>query len=256
MAIISCNDTRFIDIKAVFLDKDGTLADVANYLQQLGHIQAQLMEQALPGVHDVVLRTLGIASDHLAASGLLAVGSRQETVVGTAAAAAMMGHPWVQALELAATTLAVADQQCHPKAAHTPPLPGVLDFLQSLRKANLKIIMVSADSQSNLEEFVEYHQLQPYFDTLQGVSHRHPHKTHPDFLLAACQTVGLAPHQGVVIGDAASDLRMAKSAGGFIGYLGGWHPLLTITDILGNNDRSPSVECGFATDFRQVILTP
>lgn len=256
MATVFCNDKRFINVNAVFLDKDGTLADVANYLQQLGRTQAQLMEQALPGVHDAVLKTLGIYSGRLTAAGLLAVGSRQETILGTAAAAAMLGQPWVEAVELAATTLATADQTCFPKAAYTPLLPGVLEFLKRLRQANLKIIMVSADSQDNLEQFVKYHQLHPYFDKLQGSGCRHPDKTAPEFLLAACQAVGLSPHQGVVIGDSASDLRMAKSASGFIGYLGGWQPTLTTTDILGSINSSPSVACRFVKDFSQIALAP
>ncbi|MEM1256101.1 MAG: HAD family hydrolase [Cyanobacteria bacterium P01_H01_bin.21] len=256
MATVFCNGKRFVDVNAVFLDKDGTLADVANYLQQLGHIQAQLMEQAIPGVNNIVLKTLGIDSGRLAASGLLAVGSRQETVLGTAAAAAMLGQPWVEAIELAATTLAAADQKCFPKATYTPLLPGVLELLKRLRQVNLKIIMVSADSQDNLEQFVEYHQLHPYFDKLQGSSYQHPDKTAPEFLLAACQAVGLSPHQGIVIGDSASDLRMAKSACGFIGYLGGWQPTLTTTDILGSTNSSPSMACRFVKDFSQITLIP
>ena len=151
MATISCNGKCFQDIDAVFLDKDGTLADVANYLTRLGHLQAQLMEQALPGTHELTLKALGIKPQGLTASGLLAVGSRQETIFGTAAAAAMAGYPWVQAVELATDTLATADRQCSPKAVHTPLLPGVLAFLKKLKQAKLKVIMVSADSQQNLE---------------------------------------------------------------------------------------------------------
>ena len=256
MATVSCNGKHFVDVEAIFFDKDGTLANVANYLKQLGHTQAQLMEQTLPGIYDVVLKTLGIYEGHLSASGLLAVGSRQETIWGTAGTAAMLGHPWIQAVKLATATLTAADQQWLPKAAHTPLLPGVLGFLRSLRQANLKILMVSADSQTNLEQFVEHYRLHPYFDKLQGVSRQHPDKTDPEFLLAACSAIGLSPQQGIVIGDAASDLRMAQSAGGFVGYLGGWQSPPTVVDILGGTDAKSLVECTFANDFSQISLTP
>jgi phosphoglycolate phosphatase len=158
----------------------------------------------------------------------------------------------MQAVDLATTTLIAADRQCSPKAAYTPLLPGVLDFLTRLKQAQLKVIMVSADAQQNLEQFVQYYSLQTYFDQLQGVNSQHPTKTAPNFLAAACQSVGLSAEQGIVIGDAASDLRMAASARGFIGYLGGWQPALSITDILGKTYNPSTVQYGFATDFSQI----
>ncbi len=256
MATVLCNGKYFKDIDAVFLDKDGTLADVAAYLRQLGATQATLMERMLPGTFELILKALGMSADSLNPAGLLAVGSRQETILGTAAAAAMVGCPWVKAMDLATVTLTAAARQCSPKAAYTPLLPGVLEFLQRLRQINLKIIMVSADSQKNLEQFVRYHTLQPYFDQLQGVSPRHPAKTAPDFLPVVCQAIGISPQQGLVIGDAASDLRMAESARGFIGYLGGWQPNLCPADILGGSGSGnpPPIDCGFVTDFSQIIL--
>ena len=210
MATIFCNGTTFTDVRGVFLDKDGTLADVATYLARLGHIQAQLMEQQQPGTYDMTLQVLGFTADGLSASGLLAVGSRQETIAGVAAAAAMVGCPWIRAVELATVALSAADRQCSPKTSHTPLLPGVLGLLQRFRKAGLKIVMVSADIQSNLENFVDCYELSAYFDGLQGVSIEHPSKTEPSFLQQACHSLGILPAQGLVIGDAASDFCMAQ----------------------------------------------
>ncbi|MEL6331033.1 MAG: HAD-IA family hydrolase [Cyanobacteria bacterium J06626_26] len=257
MVTVACNGKLFTNIQAIFLDKDGTLANVAAYLSQLGHTQAQLMEHQLPNTYDLTLRALGLSHGALSASGLLAVGSRQETIMGIATVAAMVGHPWVQAIELARATLRTADQQYAPKAMYTPLLPGALEFLKRLRQAQLKVIMVSADSQDNLENFVRHHHLNTYFDKLQGVSRQNPSKLSADFLPNACQAIKLAPSQGLVIGDSASDLRMAQSACGFIGYLGGWHPTLSERDILGKDSAdhsNQSLAHGFATDFSQISL--
>ncbi len=261
MVTVSCNGKLFTDIHAVFLDKDGTLANVSAYLSQLGIAQAELMERQLPNTYDWALRALGFSHGQLSASGLLAVGSRQETIVGIATAAAMVGCPWVEAMELARETLGEADQQHSPKAAHTPLLPGVLEFLGRLKQANLKVVMVSADQQENLDKFVQHYDLAAYFDQLQGVSRQYPDKTSRDFLGAACQAIGCEPHQGLVIGDAASDLRMAQPTGGFIGYLGGWQPPLSKTDIVGSADApqershgNASLAQSFATDFSQITL--
>ncbi|MBT9316539.1 HAD family hydrolase [Leptothoe spongobia] len=256
MSIVSCNGQIFNNVQVIFLDKDGTLANVAAYLSQLGRTQAELMEQQLPSTYNPVLKILGFSDHGLTASGLLAVGSRHETIIGTAAAAAMVGYPWIQAVEVATSTLETADHQCSPKAAYTPLLPGVLDFLKRLKQTELKVIMVSADTQSNLKNFVDYYGLQPYFDNLQGVSSQHPSKVAPSFLQTACKSLDISPQHGVVIGDAASDLRMAASAKGFIGFLGGWSPYISQTDIIHGHDLNSNdlPRHAFTKDFSQIRL--
>ncbi|MEM9805369.1 MAG: HAD family hydrolase [Cyanobacteria bacterium P01_D01_bin.56] len=258
MVTVICNGTLFKGIKAVFLDKDGTLANVSTYLKRLGIRQAQLIENKIPGTYSLVLKALGISSDGVIfPAGLMAVGSRQETIMGTATAAAMQGCAWGQAVELATTALATADRQYVQKAPHTPLLPGALDFLQWLRHTGLKISMVSADGQANLEDFVAHYQLQTYFDHLQGTSLSHPSKTAPSFLQAACDAIGVAPHEGLVIGDAITDLQVAESAGGFIGFLGGWQPpLLPDTIALPEMLAKLTIKAVFATELSQIQLAP
>ena len=254
---ITCNAHIFTNIHGVFLDKDGTLANVATYLTQLGETQAQLLDAQLSGTRNLTLKALGFTEQGLTASGLLAVGSRQETIVGTAAAVAMVGCPWGNALELAKASLTAADQCYLPKAAFTPLLPGALDFLKRLKQAGLKIIMVSADSQQNLESFVNHYGLQSYFDRLQGVSSQHPSKIDPSFLQAACQGLGISPDQGLVIGDAASDFRMAASTKGFIGFLGGWQPQLLATDLMAGHEHwqlAALPSHTFVKDFSEIQL--
>lgn len=254
---ITCNGHRFTNIHGVFLDKDGTLANVAAYLTQLGQAQAQLLDNQLPGTYELTLKALGFTDQGITASGLLAVGSRQETIIGTAAAIAMVGCPWIQALDLAKTALTTADQRYLPKAPFTPLLPGALDFLKRLKQAGVKIVMVSADSQQNLENFASHYGLQCYLDRLQGVSSQHPSKIDPNFLQVACQGLGISPDQGLVIGDAASDFRMAASTKGFIGFLGGWQPQLLETDILaghGHGQLSAVPHYTFSRDFSDIQL--
>ena len=106
-----------------------------------------------------------------------------------------------------------------------------------------------------LDEFVQNYQLHPYFDRIQGVSEHHPAKTDPSFLSMACDAIGVSPRQGLVIGDAVTDLRMAHIARGFIGFLGGWRPMLLETDILsGDSPTQDLITCGFATDFSQIAI--
>lgn len=260
MATIVCDSKFFTDIKAIFLDKDGTLADVNQYLSSLGHHQAQLLDHRLPGTYGLALKTLGISAEgQLNPGGLMAVGSRQETILALGIAL----KDWCrecsreQAMDLAAATLAAADERCRPKAPHTPLLPGALDFLQRLRRGGLAIGMVSADGQRHLEEFVAHYGLGPYFDHLQGVSLIHPSKVAPSFLKATCHAMDVAPQEGLVIGDAASDLQVASQTAGFIGFLGGWQPHLQPETIAAQAHLNGlSVQAAFATAFGQIQVPP
>ncbi len=254
---IICNGIVFTNIKAVFLDKDGTLANVSSYLTRLGQLQARLMEEQVPGTYSLALKALGIASDGLSPTGLMAVGSRQETIIGVATAAVIQGCSWGESLALATNTFAIADRQCFPKALYTPLLPGALEFLKQLRQAGLKVSLVSADSQSNLSAFTEQYQLQDYFDHLQGTSQDHPSKIAPSFLETACDAVNVAPYEGLVIGDATTDLQIAGRTGSFIGFLGGWQRPLMRDDIASEQMlNKPSIKTGFATEFTQIQIQP
>ena len=156
-------------------------------------------------------------------------------------------------MELAKASWIAADRQCSPKASYTPLLPGAQHFLQQLRQTKLKIVMVSADTQENLEEFVDYYQLAPYFDKIQGVSSQYPSKIASDFLQAACQAIDITPGEGIVIGDSATDWQMAQTTRGFIGFLGGWQPRPSKDSVVTDCDRT--VDYAFATAFDQISFT-
>ncbi|MEM6251402.1 MAG: HAD family hydrolase [Cyanobacteria bacterium P01_D01_bin.156] len=253
MVIVACKDVIFQDIQAVFLDKDGTLADVSRYLLSLGKCQAQLMEALIPGTYPWVLQALGISSGGLDPAGLMAVGSRQETINGVAKVLQEQLTENERIIDLVATTLAAAARQHLPKASYTPLLSGVIDFLRRLRQAGLKVSMVSADAQVHLVDFVEHYQLQNYFGHLQGVSRQYPSKVTPDFLQAVCQAIDVTPHQALMIGDAATDLHVATLTGGFIGYLGGWSPLLSPEQIASKQVLGAlQIPSAFVTDFSQI----
>lgn len=256
MVTVICNGTVFTGMNAVFLDKDGTLANVDRYLTRLGYRQAQLMDKEMPGTHDVILRALGISCRGLDPAGLMAIGSRQETIFGIAnAVLTIQDCAWQHAVDLAKLTLAEAARQCLPKARYTPLLPGALNFLQRSRRAGLKISMVSADAQPNLVSFIEQYQLQVYFDHLQGVSQHYPDKVDPGFLKAACHALKVEPNEVLVIGDAATDVKVARQCGGFIGFLGGWQPPLSAEAIAPQTLwESLPIPVAFASEFSQIQL--
>ncbi|MEO0456479.1 MAG: HAD family hydrolase [Cyanobacteria bacterium P01_A01_bin.114] len=228
---ICCNGVQFANIQAVIFDKDGTLAQVDTFLGQLGQLRCQQLVRLIPDIQTSVLDSFGLTHDagsvhsstySIDPAGLLAVGSRFENVVAIAAHVAATGRGWLEALDIVETAFFNADQALPLKAPLTPPVPGARELLAQLKAAQLKLGLLSSDTQTHVESFAETHQLASYFSCLQGVSQAFPVKTHPQFLAQACRTLQVDPTKVLVIGDSAADQSIAAHTAGFIGVTGGW----------------------------------
>ena len=212
MVTLRCGNTIFQDIEAVIFDKDGTLADSAAFLRQLGQRRARLLDAQVPGVQEPLLMAFGLERDRIAPNGLLAVGTRYENEIAAATYVAETGRNWLESLEIAKSAFQEADQFFKPKAAHTPLFPGVREALQALHVAGLKIGILSADTTANVEEFVQIHQLQPFVNHCLGTD-QPPTKPDPVLLYRVCDKLGVSPDQSLSVGDALLDLKMAGAAG-------------------------------------------
>ncbi|NEP19739.1 MAG: HAD family hydrolase [Leptolyngbya sp. SIO4C1] len=223
MAAIYTPDAVFKDIAAVLFDKDGTLAGVAAYLQQLGQLRSRLLEAQVPSVGDAVRQALGLGAQ-VQPGGLLAAGSRAENVAAAVACLIAAGCDRSVAQRRVTEAFAKADAALTPKAPHTPPLVGATALIKALDWAGVKLGIVSADSQPNVDDFVQTYRLTPYFGLVQGLSPALPVKTEPAFWQQACRTLAVSPAQLLVIGDSATDVKLAADSGaaGFIGVTGGW----------------------------------
>ncbi len=225
MASVHGNGVVFANIQAIVLDKDGTIADVAQFLRTLGHKRSRLIDAQIPGVQDPLLMAFGLNGSRLDAAGLLAVGTRQENEIAAAAYVAETGRSWYAALEIARSAFREADQALPRKAAHTPPFPGIVDWLRSLTDAGIQLALVSADTTANVHDFVEYYHLNSLFAIALGAD-KLPAKPDPAPFLSVCHTLGISPASTLMIGDAEGDAVMAQAAGaaGSIGVTWGWSP--------------------------------
>lgn len=221
MATIRCRDTTFNSIAAIIFDKDGTLADSQTYLRNLGMRRSRLLDAKIPGVGEPLLMAFGIEPDSINPAGMMAVGSRRDNEIAAAAYIAETGRDWMEALSIAQTTFAEADRYLHPKPPQTPLFPGSLELLRSLRAANLKIAILSADTTANVTEFVQHYALD--VDAAIGTDDN-PGKPNPLFLEQAGAALGIAPAQMLVVGDSIADIELARAAGaaGAIGVTWGW----------------------------------
>jgi phosphoglycolate phosphatase len=236
MATICVRSHKFQAIQAVLFDKDGTLANVEAYLRKLAIARAQAIPDQSPAFYTNLLATFGLTERGVDPASLIAVASRQEDQIAAAGCLAAVGKGWVEACAIAQTAFDQADLALAPKVSKTPPLEGAIQLLSQLEKASIKVGIVSSDAHSEVAAFVEHYQM-PGVDWYYGATEGSSLKTHPDFLKFACQSISAQPGHTLVIGDAASDLALAKQgAADFVGMVGGWMRSPT----LGHNIKTVS----------------
>ena len=153
-----CRNVTFKNIQAVIFDKDGTLEDSEDFLRNLGQKRARMLDAQIPGIGDPLLMAFGINGDRLDPTGLLAIGSRRENEIASAAYIAETGRGWLESLEIARRSFEEADQM-FKTSAPSPLFAGSLEVLKFLSDAGLKLAILSAASTQRVQKFVKDHQL-------------------------------------------------------------------------------------------------
>jgi phosphoglycolate phosphatase len=218
MVTIQCGAIVFSNVQAVIFDKDGTLADSHAFLRELTVQRSQLIDAQFPGTELALLRAFGWVDDQLDPAGLTAVGTRQENEIAAAACIAQMGQDWITAKTIAQACFAEADLYLDRRAKWTPPFEEVRSLLASLVALDLKVGIVSADTEANVRDFVDCYELSSYFQLQMGVREGRS-KPDPRLLEIACEELGVSPAQTIVIGDSPADIKLAH-LGGAIGSVG------------------------------------
>lgn len=208
---IQCRQRLFDRIEAIIFDKDGTLLDTQNFLRRLGITRSRRLDARIPGSGESLNIAFGIEGDRLDPTYLLAVGSRQENLIAAAAYVAETGRSWAESLKTAREAFAEADDSL--KDSDTSPLfVGSLEVLQALADAGLKLGILSADTSDRVEQFVQQFQLDALFSLKMGVDDG-PSKPDPALFQQACQALGVAPENTLMVGDSPLDIEMAQNAG-------------------------------------------
>ncbi|ELR97677.1 HAD family hydrolase [Gloeocapsa sp. PCC 73106] len=203
---------KFVNIKGIIFDKDGTLADSRQFLRELAQKRARLIDCQIPGTGDPLLMAFGLQNQELNPAGLMAVGSRLENEIAAAAYIAETGKSWFEAKAIAVQAFLEADKYLPALEAISPPYDDTKEVLAKLSQAGLKLGILSADSTLGVQEFVTKYQLSNYIELSMGVDSELT-KPDPELYLKACQSLNLPPSATLMVGDAQGDLEMAKKAG-------------------------------------------
>ncbi len=215
---IYCGGKKFTNIKAILLDKDGTLENSQSFLQDLAQERASLIESEIGhNLRESLLSAWGIRGNIFDATGLMAVGSRAENAIAAAAYVAEKGYSWFEAKQIVNQAFEQAHKNCVKTPESCPLFPGVKEKLLTWTEAGLKLGIVSADSTSEIEAFTKRYQLSDYIQVILGSDYAFS-KPDPRLFLQACEILEVSPSQTLMIGDSLGDIEMAqKAAAGTIG---------------------------------------
>lgn len=93
------------------------------------------------------------------------------------------------------------------------PYPGVVEGLERMRAARLRLACVTNKARRFTLPLLEKANLARFFDAVVTSDEAGFRKPHPGLFLLACERLGAAPHETVVIGDSANDAQGARAAG-------------------------------------------
>ena len=238
MVLLSLRGTvlpcREAGLAAVLFDKDGTISHSEPMLVALAQARifhclelADLADRD-PERHrslsDLLHRAYGVSAEGVHPAGIMAVASRDHNLVATATALVQVGLGWPEALATAEMVFARTDALHGQGSEWRPsPTPGLRRFLETLQEAGVRCAVISNDHVDGIESFLEAHDLTVFIQAIWSAEHR-PRKPDPAAVHGLCHQLGVAVERCALIGDANSDLRMARDAGipVVLGYRAGW----------------------------------
>ena len=243
MAHLKLKDCALGSVQGVLFDKDGTLSHSEPRLIELADARIEeagrqfsskgASATMLQELDDLLARTYGRCEGGVIPDGTLAVASRHHNLLSTATVFCQMNLNWPQSLILAQEVFDRVDhhrQTLHPDGDPIGLLPDAARLLRELTAAGIICAMISNDTTEGIENFLHQHHLNDCFRGLWSADH-HPAKPDPRAVEGLCSQLGLKVENCALIGDADTDLLMARQAGvGLtLGYVAGWHREPTLT---------------------------
>ncbi len=180
-------------IKAVVFDLDGTLASFnIDYRAVRADVRSFLIKRGLPAsvlsTNESIFEMLKKAEIFLRNNG------KSERAIG----------------EIREKALAIAEKHELEASKTTGLLPGVIETLKALKKANLKIGLCTVNSEKSTSYILERFGIADFFDAVTSRNSVRYIKPNPKHLEATLKALGVNPDEAVVVGDGSIDMKCAR----------------------------------------------
>ena len=223
-------------IRAVLFDKDGTLSISEPMLHALAESRVfhcrrlleerhpQLAVAAADNLAQLLRRAYGLDVGGVNPAGTTAVASRDHNLISTATVLAQLGLGWPEALALGEAVFSATDALHGQGSRHRPiATEGLHVLLEQLAAAELRCAVISNDQMEGISAFLHSAGISQRFQACWSADHT-PRKPDPAAVHALCRELEVPATACALIGDANSDLRMAREAGVavILGYTAAW----------------------------------
>ena len=205
------NGLRQFKAKAIIFDKDGTLIDFDSMWGGWAlYLAGQLQLVSGLDVRDALCHAMGYDQHNrkVLAGGRLA--SRPMAQLRE------ITRDVMQSLGLTRETAeqAVEDAWCIPDPVMlAKPLTDMRALFSRLYKLGIKVGIATADDRAPTQAMIEAFDLGDYISAMVCGDDGLNSKPSPDMVLALCERMQVNPSHTMVIGDTASDMKMARAAG-------------------------------------------
>ena len=123
---------------------------------------------------------------------------------------------------------------------------GVVEFLQYLKKSNIKIGLATSNSHALLEVVLKNNNIYNYFNAITITDEVSVGKHEPDVYLLAAKKLGVSPNECLVFEDIAQAIKGAKKAGMKVVGVADSRSLNYRDEIISLTDK-------FITNFNEII---
>lgn len=218
MIDISCkkNDFYFKNVSGIIFDKDGTITNSHFYWSEiiLRRSRKILKEFELDkSLFGYVASSMGLDlySKTLIPEGPIALKSRKEVVSILFKNISKFSNK-ITEKSLADIFLEIHEEFKNDACDFIKPIEGVIEFIYLCKSSKLKLALISSDTEENTKQVVNLLNLNECFDMVIGGDSGFGDKVNGLSALHICRKLNLLPNQVISIGDAPSDLYMARKA--------------------------------------------
>ncbi len=190
--IVNSSPPDSLALQAAIVDLDGTMVDTLGDFAVA--LNCMLDELRLPAIEaDAIERMVGQGSEHLIR--------------------AVLQHVHAPSTLYDLAWHSYQKHYLEINGRHSAVYPGVVQGLEALRRAGLKLGCVTNKPTAFAVSLLQRKALADFFEVVSGGDAFERQKPDPMPLLKTCEALGCAPAATLVIGDSSNDARAARAAG-------------------------------------------